>query len=192
MDSFGLSDQGRFRSENQDSYRIRSLGDSTLAVVCDGMGGAAAGRLASNMAVESFVSFAGIGTELSGGSDDGDVLRVAATSANRRIYEFASGSDEYVGMGTTLVGGIFRPDRAVIVNVGDSRAYRIAKDGITQLTKDHSLVQMMVDRGEITPAQAKRHPKRNLITRAVGTDVLESLTPAQTVVKITAQTTCSE
>ena len=73
-------------------------------------------------------------------------------------------------MGTTLVAAVIQPKKAVVVNVGDSRAYRINTDGIMQITQDHSLVQMMVDRGEITPEQAKVNPSKNLITRAVGTE----------------------
>jgi protein phosphatase len=73
-------------------------------------------------------------------------------------------------MGTTLVAGFFTPTQVTFVNVGDSRAYRIAKDGIVRITKDHSLVQEMVDSGQLTPAQARRHPHRNIITRAVGSE----------------------
>ena len=78
--------------------------------------------------------------------------------------------DDPDGMGTTLVAGYWQGDTAYFVNVGDSRAYRIAKDGILQITKDHSLVQQMIDRGEITPAQGRTHPRRNIITRAVGSE----------------------
>lgn len=170
MVSYGLSEQGPYRAENQDAFRISPEGIGVLAVVCDGMGGAAGGRLASDMAAESFISFSSISLELSDGSEDADILRLAVTAANRKIYEFAYDSEEYAGMGTTLVGGVFRPDRALLVNVGDSRAYRIARDGITRLTRDHSLVQQMVDAGELTPEQARRHPRRNIITRAVGTE----------------------
>ena len=170
MISYGLSDKGKFRAENQDAFDICPYGDDTLAVVCDGMGGAAAGRLASDMAAKQFVTFARTGFAVGGTEQDEDVLRQACDSANRQIYHFASTSDEYVGMGTTLVGAIFRADTATFVNVGDSRAYRIARDGIVRITKDHSLVQQMVDRGELTPEQARRHPRRNIITRAVGSD----------------------
>ena len=170
MTSYGLSDKGRYRAENQDAFDICPYGDDTIAVVCDGMGGAAAGRLASEMAVKRFVSFARSGFDVGGGDQDEDVLRQACDSANRQIYHFASSSDEYAGMGTTLVGAVFRSGTATIVNVGDSRAYRIARDGIVRITKDHSLVQQMVDRGELTPEQARRHPRRNIITRAVGSE----------------------
>ena len=170
MNIFGLTDKGRYRAENQDAFDISAPGGATLAVVCDGMGGAAAGRLASDMAIKLFAGWVKNELEKDDGSPDTDVLRQAANVANRRIFHFANDAEEYLGMGTTLVAGLFRPDTVTFVNVGDSRAYRIARDGIVQITKDHSLVQQMVDRGELTPAQARRHPRRNIITRAVGSE----------------------
>ncbi len=170
MNSFGLSDKGRYRSENQDSFGQCRIGDGVLCVVCDGMGGAAAGKQASSMAVERFSAFARSAAAASDGVPDGDTLRQAADAANRKIYHFACSSEEYTGMGTTLVAGYFQDAAAIFINVGDSRAYRIARDGIVQITKDHSLVQQMVDEGKITPAQARRHPRRNIITRAVGSE----------------------
>lgn len=170
MNSFGLSDKGRYRAENQDSFDIVPLEGGTLAVVCDGMGGAAAGLLASDMACARFVAQARSGIEAGSDARDCRALKDAAEAANRKVYHFSRESEEYIGMGTTLVAGFFRETGAVIVNIGDSRAYRLSKDGLALLTKDHSLVQSMVDRGEITPAQARRHPRRNYITRAVGTD----------------------
>ena len=169
MKTFGLSDKGRYRAENQDSFSITTPGGVTLAVVCDGMGGAAAGRLASDMAIRHFTSW--VQDELAKKCElDTDMLRQAANIANRRIFHFAGDQEAYAGMGTTLVAGLFREDHVTFVNVGDSRAYRIARDGIVQITKDHSLVQEMVDRGELTRAQARRHPRRNIITRAVGSE----------------------
>lgn len=170
MTSFGLTDKGRYRAENQDSFNICEVDSGTLAVVCDGMGGEAAGLLASDMACARFVSFARTGLETAEESMDEDTLRQAVTAANRQVYHFSCSAEQYAGMGTTLVGGYFRADKATFVNVGDSRAYRIAKDGIVQITKDHSQVQRMVDAGQLTPEQARRHPHRNIITRAVGSE----------------------
>lgn len=170
MNCFGLSDKGRYRAENQDSFDQCKIGDGVLAVVCDGMGGAAAGLQASTMAVERFMAYTRSAAAASDGEPDEDTLRQAADAANRKIYHFAGSSQEYAGMGTTLVAGYFKDDTAILINVGDSRAYRIARDGIVQVTKDHSLVQDMVDAGELTPAQARRHPRRNIITRAVGSE----------------------
>lgn len=168
MKIFGLTDKGRYRAENQDSFDLCTMELGTLAVVCDGMGGAAAGLLASDMASARFIAFARSGIEAGGIAEAVDVLRQAADAANRSVYQRACDNPECEGMGTTLVGAFFHRKGAVIINVGDSRAYRIAKDGIVQLTKDHSLVQKMVDAGQLTPAQAKHHPRRNIITRAIG------------------------
>jgi protein phosphatase len=170
MNIFGLSDKGRHRAENQDSFDICTMDSGTLAVVCDGMGGAAAGLLASDMAAARFIAYARTGLEAMDGTAPEDVLRQATDAANRKIYHFSCQAEEYAGMGTTLVAGYFTPDSATLVNVGDSRAYRIARDGLVKITKDHSLVQQMVDNGELTPAQARRHPRRNIITRAVGSE----------------------
>lgn len=170
MNSFGLSDKGRYRAENQDAFDLVALDGGTLAVVCDGMGGAAAGLLASDMACARFVAQVRSGLDAESGESDGRALKDAAEAANRKVYHFSRESAEYAGMGTTLVAGFFRGESATFVNIGDSRAYRISRDGVRQVTRDHSVVQMMVDSGDITPAQARRHPKRNLITRAVGTD----------------------
>ena len=170
MISYGLSDKGRYRSENQDMFQTKETGQGILAVVCDGMGGAAAGRLASEMAVSRFISYVSLEISAPDAMMIDDTLRLAAGAANREIYHYALNNEECAGMGTTLVGGLFRSDEATLVNVGDSRGYRIARDGIFQLTKDHSLVQRMVDSGQLTPSQARRHPRRNIITRAVGSE----------------------
>lgn len=169
MIGFGLSDKGTYRAENQDSFDVAQLQDGLLAVVCDGMGGAAAGFLASDMACARFVGQARSRLEKNP-DDDCRTLKDAAEAANRKVFHFASDREEYSGMGTTLVAGFFRRDSATIVNIGDSRAYRISREGVVQISKDHSVVQSMVDRGELTAAQARKHPRRNLITRAVGTD----------------------
>lgn len=168
MSIFGLSDKGRFRAENQDSFDLCETEFAQIAVVCDGMGGAAAGLLASDVASARFVAY--VRFSFATGSTRGveDTLRQAVDAANRTVYQMASENADYAGMGSTLVAGCFMKDKAVFVNVGDSRAYRVARDGMYQITKDHSLVQEMVDAGQLTPAQAMRHPRRNIITRAIG------------------------
>jgi len=171
MNIFGLTDKGRFRAENQDSFDICETENAQIAVVCDGMGGAAAGLLASDIASARFVAY--VRFSLATGSTRGveDTLRQATDAANRSVYQTASEKSEYVGMGSTLVAACLTKDKAVFVNVGDSRAYRVSRDGMHQITKDHSLVQEMVDAGQLTPAQAMRHPRRNIITRAIGGEV---------------------
>lgn len=168
MSIFGLTDKGRFRAENQDSFDFCKTENAQIAVVCDGMGGAAAGLLASDIASTRFIAY--VRFSLATGSTRGieDMLRQAADAANRSVYQASSEKPEYAGMGTTMVAACFMKDKAYFVNVGDSRAYRVSRDGMHQITRDHSLVQEMVDAGQITPAQAMRHPRRNIITRAIG------------------------
>ena len=174
MNIFGLTDIGAVRRDNQDSYAIRVLDDSfAVAVVCDGMGGAQAGNVASAIAVETFC--AAIDTAAKGGIPKDiqtrrEILADACKQANSKVFERSVSSLEYEGMGTTLVAAMICPNEVHIVNVGDSRCYLINEQLIHQVTLDHSLVQVLVERGEITPEQARTHPKKNLITRALGVD----------------------
>lgn len=168
----GVTDIGLVRKENQDAYLVRQIGGHTVCVVCDGMGGAAGGKLASKIATETFMEE----LERLLSPDMGGEQLLAASSqavaaANQAIRAAAESSEEYGNMGTTLVAAVSYGDGAAISNVGDSRAYHITEDGITRITKDHSLVERMVDRGDITAEEARRHPSRNLITRALGPDV---------------------
>ncbi len=172
MKIWSMTDTGLVRRENQDAYAVRTAAGHTICVVCDGMGGAAGGQLASRIAVDTFS--AEIEKRLSPGAKP-DRLReisvVAVALANRAVREAARSSEEYHSMGTTLVSAVSFDGGAVIANVGDSRAYHITREGIVQITRDHSLVEHMVERGDITAEEARRHPNRNLITRALGPDV---------------------
>lgn len=170
---WGMTDVGLSRKENQDAYAVREHEASghTICVVCDGMGGPAGGRMASRIAVDVFL--AEVEKALQPDMTPRQLQEVsahAAELANRAIRETARRSEEYSGMGTTLVSAITYGDGAAVLNVGDSRAYHITKTGITRITKDHSLVESMVERGDITAEEARRHPNRNLITRALGPD----------------------
>lgn len=172
MKYWALTDLGAVRSQNQDAYQVEKLDKNTLlCVVCDGMGGAKAGNVASTMAAEVFAREVkrAWSPDLSGERLE-QMLRGAVKLANFTVYDQAQQVEDYNGMGTTLVAAIVRGKRTTIVNVGDSRAYFITADGIRQITTDHSLVQMMIDRGELTPEKAKRYPGKNLITRAIGTE----------------------
>lgn len=178
MNLYGLTDIGAVRKDNQDSYAIRMLDDQTaVAVVCDGMGGAQAGNVASAVAVEAFTALVeDAGRQ--GFPDQPDarkaLLTDAAQKANAQVYRLSETAQEFHGMGTTLVGAVILPDEIDVVNVGDSRCYLLDDGSIRQITSDHSLVQVLVDRGEITPEEARTHPKRNLITQALGvTAILE-------------------
>ena len=175
MKLFGVTDTGCHRKDNQDSYDLRRLGDQVaLLVVCDGMGGAQAGRVASTVAVETFT--ASVEEQFAHGApkDDpdwwDDILAVACGRANRQVYELSQSDPGYQGMGTTLVAVLALPGESHVVNVGDSRCYLIEYGMIRQVTVDHSLVQLLVDRGEITAEEARVHPQKNLITRALGVD----------------------
>ena len=170
---WGMTDKGIVRRENQDScaYDIIEEGKLAWGVVCDGMGGAKAGDVASKMAVEAFCTQMDQLGDLEGPPPAEALLRTATEDANRVVYLKAQTDADCVGMGTTLVGLILQEATLWVVNVGDSRAYHITEDGITRITKDHSLVESMVDRGDITAEEARRHPSRNLITRALGPDI---------------------
>ncbi len=172
MQYWGLTDPGCVRTQNQDAYEVLNLDRSTLlCTVCDGMGGAKSGNVASSLAVDVFTQE--IKRSWKPEMDEEELeqmLRGAVKLANFTVYDQAQQFEEFSGMGTTLVALLIRNRQATIVNVGDSRVYHISGDGIRQLTVDHSLVQMMVSRGELTPERAKNYPGKNLITRAIGTE----------------------
>ncbi len=172
MQYWGLTDKGMVRSENQDTFFAGTVqspsGEATLCVVCDGMGGARAGGLASSTACGAFVDTVKHGFAAGAGLEA--LTAEAARAANDAVLRKAGESPEYRGMGTTLVAAAVCGDEAVVANVGDSRCYIIENGGIRQITRDHSLVEDMVDKGELTREQAWKHPRKNLITRAVGTE----------------------
>ena len=174
MQSWGLTDQGCVRSQNQDAYQIAQLDrNSLLCVVCDGMGGAKSGNIASTLAVDVFVQeVRRFWMANSTQEKINQMLQSAVKLANFTVYDQAKQFEEFDGMGTTLVAVLIRGRKATVVNVGDSRLYLANEDGIRQITRDHSLVQMMVDRGDLTPEQAKSYPGKNYITRAVGTEAI--------------------
>lgn len=172
MQSWGLTDPGCVREQNQDAFQMEQLDKNTLlCVVCDGMGGAKSGNVASKLAVEVFVEE--IRRTWTAGMEQEQVdqmLEGAVKLANYTVYDQSQQSEVFSGMGTTLVAALIRDFQVSVVNVGDSRAYRINREGVRCLTVDHSLVQLMVDRGELTPEMAKNYPGKNFITRAIGTE----------------------
>lgn len=172
MQIWGLTDPGNIRSQNQDAYNIVEFGhDRALMIVCDGMGGAKSGNVASTMAAEAFVAEVRRSQRLALSVERvKQILLGALELANKAVYEHAKLGDEYSGMGTTLVAAFLLKNTAVVINVGDSRAYHFSAQGVHQVTRDHSIVELMVQRGELTPEQAKTYPGKNLITRAVGTE----------------------
>ena len=172
MEYWGLSDIGRVRAQNQDAFRIEELDRHTiLAVVCDGMGGAKSGNIASRLAIDVFVGEVKNSWKASMTQEQTEqLLENAVKLANFTVYDQARQYEEFAGMGTTLVAALLSGKTATIVNVGDSRCYHITRSDIRRITVDHSVVQMMVDRGELTAEEARSYPGRNYITRAVGTE----------------------
>jgi protein phosphatase len=172
MEVWGKTDKGKVRALNEDNYFIDAYGgDAILGVVCDGMGGANAGEVASGLAVNSVSeSFSGRITAPLEPRSSAVMLLDAVSEANRRIYEKSLDDISCSGMGTTLVAALVYGNFAVIANIGDSRAYYIRNAKMTRLTRDHSVVEDLLLSGELTEEEAKVHPKRNLITRALGTE----------------------
>ena len=173
MRIFGVTDRGCVREQNQDAFDARMLNPGTaLAVVCDGMGGARAGNVASTLAVERFLSvFLELGADRCASPEAARAaLTEAAAQANQEVYRHSLSDPDCRGMGTTVVAAWASGDCAVLLNAGDSRAYHVRPDGITLVTRDHSLVQQLLERGDITEEQARFHPQKNLITRALGVE----------------------
>ena len=165
------TDKGRKRKLNEDNCAVfEPQPDACVAVVCDGMGGANAGDVASAIAVDTLISRikAGWRPDITEESLK-NLLLTSLSAANINVYDQSLSSPELDGMGTTAVVCGVCGSRAVIAHVGDSRAY-LCGDKLTQLTNDHSVVQELLDQGKITPAQAKVHPKKHYITRALGVD----------------------
>lgn len=178
MKIYGLTDKGSEREHNEDSIGILDLADGTISVcaVCDGMGGAVGGKIASELACNTFLAFIKEAVEKDPCAVTPKIakslLAEAAEKANRDVRAYAEKDHSLCGMGCTLCAVIYlaRYGKLLSVNVGDSRLYKITSKRAEQLTKDHSYVQYLLDQGEITEEEALVHPQRNLITRAIGID----------------------
>ncbi|MCD8356348.1 MAG: Stp1/IreP family PP2C-type Ser/Thr phosphatase [Clostridia bacterium] len=172
MKAYGKTDKGLIRANNQDTFRI-DIAENGLGflVLCDGMGGARAGNIASDRAAERFLEQIKTADPAQTDTDSlAQTVEQAVVCANTEVFQLSQSSPAYNGMGTTLVGGICVDDRVILANVGDSRAYLMEGGKIAQMTSDHSLVAEMVRSGRLTPEEAQTYPGRNLITRAVGVD----------------------
>lgn len=157
------------RSSNQDACGCGLLPDGAWMVVCDGMGGANGGNIASEMALSCMTTQ--IANEYQPEMEASairNLLTAAAYTANTQIFDASVNTPELSGMGTTLVAAIVTRGKAHIIHAGDSRAYHITHSGVHQVTMDHSMVQEMLNRGDITVTQARHHPHKNIITRALG------------------------
>lgn len=177
MELWGLTDCGSVRRQNQDVFKTLEDEDRGIAVlvVCDGMGGARAGNVASALAADSFTEY--IGQYIENNADLGDAaekMAEAVMRANHVVFEKSMSGDEYAGMGTTLTAALSYAGGEIVANIGDSRGYHVTRSGIKQITRDHSVVEDMIARGDLTRAEAHRHPKKNLITRALGTSSHEA------------------
>ena len=175
MNVWGMTDIGLVRKENQDAYVTaqHTASGRTVGVVCDGMGGPAGGRVASQIAVSVYLEE--LEKLLTADQTPQQLLEAsaqAAALANQAIQAEAERREECRNMGTTLVSAISYDGGVVVTNVGDSRAYLMNAEGVQCITTDHSLVQLMVQRGELTQEQAKRFPGKNFITRAIGTEAI--------------------
>ncbi len=167
MQVYAVTDCGLVRKQNQDYYDTMCHKDGILGIVCDGMGGAKSGNIASQMACEIFMDE----VRNADWTEPVRSLNCALSTSNEVVLHRALTDPDCAGMGTTLVAAWAQRDgHCFIINVGDSRAYLIRPSGITQVTRDHSLVSELVAIGEISPEDAKKHPQKNIITRALGTD----------------------
>lgn len=164
------TDIGMVRSSNQDSYAAGELSDGTAwAVVCDGMGGANGGNIASANAVKIISEY--ISSSYHEGMNSNSIktlLQSSICGANVRLFDMSRTIESLKGMGTTVVAVIISNGIAHIAHAGDSRAYILRDNKLVQITKDHSMVQSMLDKGQITVEEAQNHPNKNLITRALG------------------------
>ena len=171
MRIFAKTDKGKVRDINQDAFAANILPDgAALAVVCDGMGGASAGDIASKTAVDIISQY--ILTSYLPTMDSEDIIKLinnAIISANVEVYDLSLKDEKLSGMGTTAVVAIVRESEAVICNIGDSRAYLFGKN-LEQITRDHSVVQSLVESGKLSREEARVHPEKNVITRALGVE----------------------
>ena len=165
------TDIGLVRDENQDMVRVDDFYGRVLAVVCDGMGGERAGQDASRIAIKEFFNRFAEGLEPNLDTIGVRQLMTASVSAaNSVIYTTARMNYRSFGMGTTLVAAYIDDRYIYIVNIGDSRAYYMDDEGLHQITSDHTFVNMLLQQGKIEPDEVKTHPKRNMLTKAVGVE----------------------
>jgi protein phosphatase len=172
LDCFGLTDRGRVRAENEDAFLVDP--EQGLFIVSDGMGGHNAGGLASKIVVTVLPAL--IREHLSGvesvtGATARNQIKAALAKLSADVRSRTEGVPELQGMGATVVLALVRGNRALIAHIGDSRAYRYrqgSKGRLELLTKDHSVVQMLIERGEITRSEVHQHPARSQLTRAIG------------------------
>lgn len=172
MNIYGSTDKGKLRHSNQDAFSFGKFDDGTVwVVVCDGMGGANGGNVASRMAVDNLSASLKSGYRLNMSEMSyKNLLSSAVNAANVRVFDKAREDAGLAGMGTTVVAVLISDNTAYIAHAGDSRAYLFSNGQLTQLTRDHSIVQRMVEEGRISWEEARVHPRKNVITRALGVE----------------------
>jgi protein phosphatase len=163
-----LSDVGNVRKTNEDSVGYFEASDFDVYAVADGMGGHNAGEVASELAIKIIIEY------IKQNHQDSDLKKVLSEgikSANKKIYDMSIVSDSLKGMGTTITICFKKGEKMVVANVGDSSCYVIDNERkLSKITRDHSLVQQLLDNGTITEEKARNHPNKNIITRALGTN----------------------
>lgn len=169
MKSFYLTDTGRVRTHNEDSVTIlKNANGEHLMIVCDGMGGHRKGEVASSMAIASlgsrFNKISSIGSKL----DAVNWLNDSISEINKNILEYAEANPDSTGMGTTIVVALLTHDYLIFGNIGDSSGFVIKKGKLHKVTKDHTLVNLLVQAGNLTEEEAKFHPKKNVLMKALG------------------------
>lgn len=167
---FGKTDIGRRRDSNQDVYCVKNFSDHAgFAIVCDGMGGENGGNIASSIASQTI--FDNLVQKYQDGLSDDEyknILISSVSDGNIAVYDKSLDDEHYMGMGTTVVLALAVGSKAYIAHVGDSRVYMLRGGELHQITKDHSIVQTLLEQGKITQDEADHHPQKNMITRAIG------------------------
>lgn len=163
-----LSDVGNYRKINEDYLGFYSKDDYNIYIIADGMGGHNAGEVASKLAVDTTIEYI---KSLSLIDDMESVLIEGIKLANKKIFELSKSGEGLQGMGTTITACLVKDKHMIVANVGDSSCYIVKEEGIIKVTKDHSLVQQLIDEGSITEEEAIDHPNKNIITRALGTNI---------------------
>jgi PPM family protein phosphatase len=170
MEMTQRSDVGRVRDVNEDSSNlVETPSGMIIAIVADGMGGHQAGELASRYAVETIEKILSQPLPNPTTEQKSQLLQKAVIEANQVVYHFSSQNNEMQGMGTTTITAMIDDREVVLAHVGDSRAYLLHSDKLYQLTKDHTYIEFLKEHGQITEEEAKNHPQRHMILRAVGT-----------------------
>lgn len=169
MKSFYLTDTGKVRSHNEDSVTIlKNASNEHLLIVCDGMGGHRKGEVASSMAIAAlgrrFAGISSIGSKL----DAVNWLNDSVSEINKNILEYATSNPDSAGMGTTIVIALLTKDYLIFGNIGDSSGFVFKNSHIHKVTKDHTLVNLLVQAGNLTEEEAKFHPKKNVLMKALG------------------------